>query len=158
MKKYLVLSAVMLLLPVSAVFAAPSAQVSVTVTITQSVSVAVTPSAYAFGSADAGQTLATAVDAFTATNDGNGLENLTISVANSADWSAGTAAGADVFAMNFYNGSGWSLINPATGSALVTGLTPAASGTFGLQLLVPSSTVKGGVEQSINVTVTAAAQ
>ena len=119
---------------------------------------AVSPSSYAFGSTDAGQTLATAVDAFTATNDGNGQENLAISVANSADWSSGTAAGADVFSMNYYNGSAWTLIDPTAGAGLASGLAPASSNTFGLQLIVPTSTVKGGVEQSINVTVTASAQ
>ena len=158
MKKYLVLLAVMLLLPVSTVFAAPSAQVSVTVTITQSVSVAVSPASYALGATDAGQTLGTAEGAFTATNDGNGLENLTISVADSADWAAGTAAGADVFAMNFYDGSAWTLIDPAGGTGLASELAPAAYKVFGLQLLVPTSTAKGGVEQSINVTVTASVQ
>ncbi|MDD5746590.1 MAG: hypothetical protein PHO30_04925 [Candidatus Omnitrophica bacterium] len=137
--------------------AAPSAQIAVTVTITQSVSVSVSPVSYAFGATDAGATLATAVDAFTATNDGNGAENLVIAVGNTADWTAATTVGTDQFVMNYYNGTAWSLIDPSTGAALAGGLAPAASKTFGLQLLVPSATSQGGVQQSINVTVTASA-
>jgi len=138
-------------------FAAPSAQIAVTVTIVQSVSVSVSPAGYAFGSTDAGSTLSTAVDAFTATNDGNGTENLTIVVADTADWAASTTVGNDNFVMNYYNGSAWNLIDPSAGALLAGGLAPAASKTFGLQLMVPSATSKGGVEQSINVTVTASA-
>lgn len=157
MKKGLILGLVLGLVMVSTAIAAPAAQVSVTVTITQNVSVTVTPGSYAFGSTDAGTTLITAVDAFTATNDGNGAENLTITVSDSADWTASTTAGTDAFVMNYYNGSSWSLIDPVSGASLASGLAPSDVQLFGVQLLVPTDTNSGGVEQLINVTVTAAA-
>ncbi len=158
MKKGIVLAVILGLAMASPVFAAPSARISVTVTITQSVSVFVTPGTYAFGSADAGATLSTAVNAFTADNDGNGAENLAITVGNSANWTASSSVGADAFVMNYHNGSTWALIDPTSGASLTAGLAPAATKAFGLQLLVPSATSNGGVQQSINVTVTASAQ
>lgn len=158
MKKGLILALILTLGLTGAAFAAPSAQIAVTVTITQSVSVTVTPGSYAFGATDAGATLSTAADTFTATNDGNGIENLVITVANTADWTAGAVVGTDQFAMNANTGSGWTLINPATGTSLAAGLATTASQNFGLQLLVPNSTSKAGTQQSITVTVTASAQ
>jgi hypothetical protein len=157
MNKNVVLGLLLVFVCAGNVFSAPSAQIAVTVTITRSVSVSVTPGSYSFGSADAGATLTTAVDAFTATNDGNGAENLNIEVGNTAGWTAASAVGTDQFVMNYHNGIAWSLIVPVNGASLANGLSPSAAKVFGLQLLVPSATNQGGVEQSINVTVTAAA-
>lgn len=160
MKKGLILALVLTLALSGVAFAAGTAQIAVTVTITQSVSVSVNPGSYGFGSTDAGQTLATAVDAFTATNDGNGAEDLVITVADTTDWSAASTAGADQFAMNVDTGSGWTLIDALTGAVLASDLAPSEDPldgqAFGLQLLVPTSTSNGGTQQSITVTVTAA--
>lgn len=157
MKKVLLLAVMICLVCTLNALAATSQQISVTVTITQSVSVSVSPATYAYGATGEGTTVATAVDAFTAVNDGNGAENLMISVGNSNNWTAGTTTAEDVFVLNYYNGSAWSLVTPATGAALSAGLAPAGSVSFGLQLSVPTSTGRGGVEQSIPVTVTASA-
>lgn len=154
MKKGLILVSLLALVFAPVVFAASSQAINVTVKITQGVSVTVSPLAYAFGETSEGQALATAADAFTATNDGNGLENLSISVANSTDWTASSAAAEDAFAMNLNDGT---LIDPASGAALAISLAPTAAKTFGLELLVPTSTTKGGIEQTIPVTVTAQA-
>ncbi|MFH2138358.1 MAG: hypothetical protein ABII88_07590 [Candidatus Omnitrophota bacterium] len=156
MKKGLILGLIIVLL-CAANAMAQTAQIAVTVTITQSISVSVTPGSYAFGGTDSGQTLSTAAGAFVATNDGNGAENLAITVGDSANWTASTAAGADAFAMNAYIGATWALIDPASGVSLDAGLAPAGTQSFGLQLLVPTSTSNAGVEQTIPVTVTASA-
>ncbi|MBU1043856.1 MAG: hypothetical protein KJ915_05595 [Candidatus Omnitrophica bacterium] len=158
MKKGLILALILTFAFSGAAFAAESAQIAVTVTITQSVSVTVNPGSYAFGATDAGATLSTAPDTFTATNDGNGAENLVITVANTTNWIAGSTVGTDQFAMNVDTGSGWTLIDPATGSSLAAGVVAAGTQDFGLQLLVPSATTNAGAEQSIAVTVTASAQ
>jgi len=153
----LVLALALVLAPCAA-FAATSGQIAVTVTITQSVSVTVTPNAYAFGATSESATLATAADAFTATNDGNGKENLGITVADSANWQAATAAAKDAFVMNYStNGTTWNLITPVTGAQLATNVAKSANQKFGLQLLVPTSTDFGGAQQTIGVTVTAQA-
>ncbi len=157
MKKGLILALILTFGLTGAAFAAPSAQIAVTVTITQSVSVTVNPGTYAFGPADAGATLSTATDTFTATNDGNGAENLLITVANTSNWIAGSTVGTDQFAMNVGIGTEWTLITPSTGTSLASGLVTTASQDFGLQLLVPSATGNAGAEQSIAVTVTAQA-
>jgi hypothetical protein len=152
----LILTLALVMVP-CAVFAAPSSQIAITVTVTQSVSVSVTPDSYAFGATSENQTLATTADAFTAINDGNGSENLTITVGNSANWQAASAIAKDKFVMNYNIGSGWNLITPISGSSLINGLVKDGQQTFGLQLLVPSATDFGGVQQSIPVTVTAQA-
>ncbi len=158
MKKSLILVLALMFISAPCVFAAPSSQIAVTVTLTQSVSVTVTPNSHAFGATSEGQTLATAADAFTATNDGNGSENLSITVAGSANWQAASAAAKDAFVMNYTtNGTTWNLITPTTGAQLATNVAKSATQKFGLQLLVPASTDFGGVQQSIPVTITASA-
>jgi len=158
MKKSLILALVLMFIAAPCVFAAPSSQIAVTVTLTQSVSVTVTPNSHAFGPTSEGQTLATAADAFTATNDGNGSENLSITAADSVNWQAASAAAKDAFVMNYTtNGTIWNLITPATGAQLATSVAKSAAQKFGLQLLVPTSTDFGGVQQSIPVTITASA-
>lgn len=157
MKKGLILGLILCFVVLPAVFAAETAQVSVTVTITRSLSVSVNPGAYGFGSTSESQTLSTAVGAFSAANDGNAAQDLAITVGNSANWTAGTAAAAETYAMNYYDGASWVLIDPATGAALADDLSAGASKNFGLQLLVPTATNYGGVEQIIPVTVTASA-
>lgn len=158
MNKVLILALILTLAFSGAAFAAESAQIAVTVTITQSVSVSVNPGSYAFGATDAGAAPATALNAFIATNDGNGAEDLLITFASDGDWTAASEAGTDQFAMNVNTGSGWTLIDPSTGASLVSGLAGSAAQNFGLQLLVPSATNNAGTEQSITVTVTASAQ
>lgn len=157
MKKSLILTLLMALLVIPCAFADPTANIAVTVTITQSVSVTVTPGAYPFEPTTEGQTLTTAVDAFTAVNNGNGLQNLTIAVADSADWVAASTVGKDQFVMNYNADGSWKLITPATGASLAAGLAKGAEQKFGLQLMVPDETDHGGVPQSISVTVTASA-
>lgn len=154
----------LLALPVSRVQAEPSDEVTVTVTITQTLSVSLDN-----GSWDAGSNVslggapdtvgALGPDYFTAENDGDGPEDLTVTVSGSANWTAGTAPGADVFAMNLSTngGSDWTLINPSGGASLATSLAAGGTQAFDLQLLVPTSTAHFGVQQSITVTVTAAA-
>ena len=159
MKKGLMLVLILtLMFAPCVVFAAPSSQIAVTVTITQTVSVTVTPNAYSFGSTSESQTLATAADAFTATNDGNGKENFTITAGSSANWAAASTAAKDAYVMNYStNGTTWNLITPTTGAQIAASVLKTANQKFGLRLLVPTSTDFAGVQQTIPVTVTASA-
>ena len=159
MMRVLCLALVLILASALGVFAASSSQIAVTVTINQNLSVSVTPNSYAFGSADQGQMIQTAIDTFTAVNDGNGAERLTLTVGNSANWTAGLLAdvGKDVFSMAYIDqryGSGF-VIDPTNGSDLGNGVAKGAQWKFGLSLYLPTDTDYPTVEQTIPVTVTA---
>jgi len=165
MKKLLSLMMVTLLLAVFGVAsaeAAPSDTISVTVTITaDAVDVSVSPSSWAIGNITASSTpdtVGSGPDYFTATNDRNADEDLTLTIASSADWTAANSAGADQFGMNYSTAGGtpsWSPIDSSTGALLADDLGAGASETFDLQLEAPTSTTVGGTQQSIVVTVTA---
>jgi len=162
MKKTLLSLAVLMALVAFGVVAAEAASsdsISVTVTITSTaLDVSVTPGAWAVGSISEGATPSTTPDYFTATNNRNSAEDITLSIASSANWTAANTAGADQFGMK-YNTAGatpsWTSIDSVSGALLADDLAAGASETFDLQLLAPTSTSAGGVQQTITVTVTA---
>ena len=164
MKKMLTLTMIALMLAtfgVTTAEAASSDAIGVTVTITASaLDVSVSPNAWAIGGISESDTPNTTLpDFFTATNDRNSAEDLTLTVASSADWTAdGAAAGADQFAMQFSTGGNspvWTTIAVPAGSSLISGLAASANEKFDLKLLAPTSTTVGGTLQTIVVTVTA---
>ena len=165
MKKLLItMMAFMLMVGInaSADAATPTDTINVTVTITASgVSVVVTPDAWAISDIDASDsptTVGIGPDFFTALNDSNASEDLTLSSASSDDWTFANTPGADQFGMNFSTGGAfpvWNTIDSSTGGELATGLGAGAVRTFDLQLEAPTSTTVGGTEQTIVVTVTA---
>lgn len=138
--------------------AASTATINVTVTITATaLDVSVTPGNWAIGSISEGGTPDTVVgDPFVAKNNRNASENLTINVAGSTNWTVGSDAGADQFAMKFStdNGTSWTEITTA-GVTLVSNLGAQQQQSFDLQLLAPTSTTVGGTQQTIVVTLTA---
>jgi len=153
----------LLALPVSRVHADPSGEIAVTVTITQELSVNVSPGSWEAGSSAAlgstSDTIGMGPSYFTATNNSNGPEDLTVTVSGSTNWVAGTAAGDEIFAMSLStdDGSNWVVIDPSVGPAtLADDLASGSDQTFDLQLAVPTSTAYAGVQQIITVTVTAA--
>lgn len=166
-KSFGLLAAVMCLallaLPVSRVQAAESGAIDVTVTITQTLSVSLNYTSWDAGSSvsegAAVDTTILAPNYFDATNDGNGAEDLTVTVASSTNWAAGTAAGDETYAMNLSKDQGttWVTIDPSSGVPLADDLVSGGNQSFDLQLLVPTSTTYAGVQQTITVTVTASA-
>jgi len=130
-------------LSIPCVWAGDSAQISVTVAISQKISVNLNKSNYAFGLASEGATLATPLEDFVVTNDGNVPESIKISVGNSTNWNAGSANGAETFVMKYYDGSSWSLVDPSSGATLGASISPLGLVAFGLQIVLPSSTSSG---------------
>lgn len=140
--------------------AASTAPISVTVTITATaLDVTVLPTSWAIGPISAGGTKNTTLpDYFTATNNRNTTEDLTLTAVSSAGWTFANTPGADQFGMNFSTAGAvpsWTLIDSSTGTLLANDLGAGASETFDLQLEVPTSTTVGGTPQTIIVTVTA---
>jgi hypothetical protein len=134
--------------------AAPTDTIAVTVTLSN-ISVSVTPDTWAIGTIAPGAIVVQSPD--TATNDGNVTENLSIAVSNSTDWTAGVAAGVNVFAMDVGPAGGPYDTNVTTGGlTLTSGLAALASYDFGLEFNAPTAgSVYTG--QSITVTITATA-
>jgi len=104
-------------------------------------------------------TASTPVDGgqFTLANDGNVNQDLTISVADSANWAVGDPANQDEFAVG-YGVTATLGVEPAYtnittgGVALTTALAPTTSFSFDLQLKVPTVTTSYA-QQSIVATV-----
>lgn len=135
--------------------AALSDSIAVTVTL-QNISVSVTPdTTWAIGVIAPGSVIV--LNPCVATNDGNVSENLTIAVSNSAAWTAGLTAGANVFAMDFgISGGPYGTNITTAGVPLYTGLGVGDSYSFGLEFTAPTSTASFS-QQSITVTVSASA-
>lgn len=139
--------------------AAGSEDITVTVTITAGAAdVSLLVTAWSIGSIFEGSTPSTGPDFFSAKNESNSPEDLTLTVGNSDNgWTADdAAAGADQFAMQFSidQGTSWTTIVGA-GNSLAAALAANDSETFDLRLLAPITTTVGGVPQTILVTVTA---
>ncbi|MFH1777522.1 MAG: hypothetical protein ABH952_08210 [Candidatus Omnitrophota bacterium] len=156
MKKMLICLTALVLIAGFGVIRAEAADDTIVVTVTiENVSIEVTPSAWPIGTISAGD-IATQ-DPCVALNNGNVTEDLTIAISNSSAWTAGAAAGADVFAMDFGAAGGPYNTNITTGGvSLTSGLASGASYNFGLEFNSPSPTTDY-TQQTITVTVTAAA-
>ncbi len=80
-------------------YAASSGSVTVTVTI-QNVSVSLSATGWDIGTIDAGQTVQMSETSdITVTNNGNVSESFTLMLTNPTNWTAGSAAGSDVYVM-----------------------------------------------------------
>lgn len=98
---------------------------------------------------------------FTVINDGNVDQDIDISVADSAAWTAQAAPGAEQFAVGFGQtqtlGTEPSYTNITTGGVQLTSpLAPTTAYSFDLQFQAPTSTVNY-TEQTMVVTVTSSA-
>ncbi len=157
-RSFLLMLVGIIILGCTSLMAADTATITLTVTITQVLSVTVTPSSWAIGELSTGGSSNTSGGYFTATNDGNTAEDITISVGNSANWTAGTSPGSETFALQYSlnNGTTWTTVNPS-GTLLVEGLAAGSSQSFDLKFLAPTSTAYGGIEQNISVTLSASA-
>ena len=134
--------------------------------VATSLSVSVTPSTWALGTVWPNTTSTTWIGAtpalggyFTATNGGTTAENLRLRVANSANWTAGSAPGENVFAMGWGQTAtlgvepGYTVMTNS-GGALVSGLASGASFKFDLQCRAPTASTSQN-SQSIVVTIEA---
>lgn len=170
---FVAILALALVVPATQAFAATSDTVSVTVTISATVSVSVTEGSYDFESMSVGAT-AISGSSLTVTNDGSGIdETYSLSCSNTASWTAGSSAGADVFVLSAQFNSDAPGSFDAVNDVLTTSPV-AASGTqfagdetgasvaynatrnLWLEIQTPTSTAAGG-EQTITLTVSAAA-
>ena len=134
--------------------AADTDSIAVTVTL-QNITVSVSPGTWAIGTIVAGAVVTE--DPCTATNDGNVAEDLTIAVSNSAAWTAGAAAAANVFAMDVgASGGPYNTNIPTIGVSLTSGLAAGNPYSFGLEFNSPTSSTDY-TEQAITVTVAASA-
>ena len=141
---------------------AQTADISVTVTVTAGeLSVIVDPASWAAGSlTESGSATTGTGGHFTATNDNTNIaEDFSIQVLSSDNWSPAATAGSETFVMEAQGGDLTSLTSIHASQVLETDLAPSSVGDVGfdLTITVPSSTVYGGVEQTIPVRVTAAA-
>jgi hypothetical protein len=162
----------LLALPISRIQAAESGTIAVTVTI-QNLSVSVGPGTWAMGTVVAGMPVTTWTDTtpagggqFAATNDGNVIEDFSISVVDTttpASWSATgtTPPGENSFAMGHGQTSTLG-VEPAY-TYFTESPLPLASAiglglgySFDLQFYPPSSDTTGYGEHALTVTVTAA--
>lgn len=159
-----VLSLVML--GVVSVEGADSGVVSVTYTCTQGLSMTLSPGTWAIGSMAEGATSSTFNSAnqgyFTVTNTANGTSYMDISAGIAGGMSIGGAAGVNTVRIGHGQATGAGPYTEAGSYTALTGsdanLATITSGNtykFDLQLLAPTSTTLGGVQQTITVTVTA---
>lgn len=148
------LLALVLLLSAQAAFAAD--QITVTVTL-QQVGVSVTPTSWDLGtmapSASQSSWVSGNAGHFTATNEGNVDEDLTIAAGSSANWSPGMAVAVDTFVIGFGIGSGDYTTEPTyttftTATSLATSVAAAGTVDFDLKFTAPAagSTVGGSAE------------
>ena len=176
MKRDRLLSAGVLILSLVITLAVPSARAAdMTVTASvQTISVGVSTDPIAFGVLVASDS-AVASAAITVTNTGNDAATYSLSVANSTNWTAGSAVGADQFSLScMFNGSQPAMSafdvddDRLTTSAVActaslfagdeTGVNVAAAATRSLwfKFQAPSSS-SVQTEETITATVTAAA-
>jgi hypothetical protein len=138
-------------------WAAETDTITVTVSMESVVSVSVSPDAWNIGAVSEGG--ASGAESFTATNDGNVTEDLTITGANGANgWNIGAAAGVDVFAVMLDRSLPSEDMLETGPVPLTDALAPAAGHAFTLDYLAPTSdTQGGGVDHSFSITITASA-
>lgn len=165
MKKALIGIVMLIALVAFGATQAEAADIAVTVTVSEVLSVTITPTSWAIGPVSEGSTTTTWTDTtpaggghFTATNTGNSSGNLTISVTNSVNWTAGASPGDEVFAMG--HGQTETLGTEPTytnitnaGVALTSDLAAEGDYKFDLQFEVPTNTAYGGTEQSMTVAI-----
>ena len=137
-------------------WAAEEDTIIVTVSMESVVSVDVTPAAWNIGAVSEGGSNG---EAFTATNDGNVTEDLTITGANGANsWNLGPAPGVDVFAVMLDRSLPSEDMLETSPVPLTTSLAPAAGYAFTLDYSAPTSdTQGGGLDHSFSITITASA-
>ena len=137
--------------------AAATATIDVTVTITAgALDVSLNQTSWAIGSiAESATPDTVAGTIFTATNSRNASETLTLTVAGSANWAAGTEAAANQFAMQYSTNDGGLWTSILSGGSSLGSVASGASKAFDLKLLAPTTTTVGGTQQSIVVTITA---
>jgi hypothetical protein len=83
----------------SPALAASSDTVNITVTISQAIGVEITETSYNFGTLTTGTT-ATSASSLTVTNTGSGAnENYSLNCSNTANWTAGTSPGTNIFVL-----------------------------------------------------------
>jgi hypothetical protein len=143
-----------------------ASQVEAIEVVVSSLSVSVTPASWALGTVWPNTTSTTWTGAtpalggyFTVTNDGTSAENLRLRVANSANWTAGSAPGENVFAMGWGQTAtqgvepGYTVLATTSGP-LANGLAAGASYRFELQCRAPTASASQN-PQSIVVTIEA---
>ena len=137
-------------------WAAETDTIAVTVSLTSVVSVSVAPDVWNIGPVGEG---GGASESFTATNDGNVTEDLTITGANGANgWNIGAAAGVDVFAVTLDRTLPSEDMLETTPVPLTDALAPDAGHGFTLDYSAPTEDNQGGgVDHSFNITITASA-
>ena len=133
--------------------------VTATVT-TQNLSVRVEDATVAYGTvAESGTANTEGSDQQSAGNDGNVTEDFDIQGTDSASWTLENTIGSD----NYTHGGSttgaapYDLIQQATTIAMVKSVSAGSTQTFDLQIATPSTDTTGGVQQNVNVTVTASA-
>jgi len=138
-------------------WAAETDTITVTVSMESVVSVDVTPAAWNIGAI--GESGGSGPESFTATNDGNVTEDLTITGANGANgWNIGAAAGVDVFAVTLDRGELSEDMLETSPVPLTSSLAPDAGHGFTLDYSAPTEDNQGGgVDHSFSITITASA-
>jgi hypothetical protein len=135
-------------------WAAETDAITVTVSMESIVSVSVSPDDWIIGPIGEGEDATQG--SFTATNDGNVTEDLTITGADGANgWNIAAAAGVDEFAVQLDRGVGGPMLetNPLP---LTSSLAAAAGHAFTLDYAAPlSDTQGGGLDHSFPITITA---
>jgi hypothetical protein len=125
--------------------------ISVIVSYEEVVSVSVSPDTWNLGAISRGMTYGP--QSFTATNDGNVTEDLTITGSNGANgWNIGSATGTDTFTVELDADN----LLMTTPLSLTSGLASSASYPFDLTYKSPDDdTQGGGVDHSFTITITA---
>lgn len=153
MRKSILTLSLVLLASGAPAWGASTDTITVTVSLEEVVSVSLDANTWTIGAIALSGTDSSPT--FTATNDGNVVEDISILASNSAGgWTLGTA-GADTFQVDETNS-----VTTLTTSAQMIASDVALSGTVTIDLdyTAPSSdTLGGGVDHSFTVTVSAAA-
>lgn len=135
-------------------WAAETSTISVTVSLQEVISVSVSPSTWDIGAIALSGTNGPA--SFSATNDGNVSEDLSIAGTDGAGgWTLAATAGADAFSVQVDDGVSPFALTTG-GSSLASNVAKDGSAGFDLTFGAPTDdTFGGGVDQSFSVTVTA---
>jgi len=129
-------------------------QITVTVTVPSVLSVELDTDAWPIGELALGDTATST--SITATNNGNVAETFTIESGGSTNWACGTV-GSETFAMEAQGGDLTSYTSICSETTLETPVAIGAGVSFTLQFTAPTATAYVDTEQTITVTVTAAA-
>jgi len=138
-------------------WAAETDTITVTVSLTSVVSVSVSPAAWNIGAISLNGT--NGPESFTATNDGNVTEDLTITGANGANsWNIGATADLDQFSVILDEGDVSEDALETTPVPLTSSLASEAGHAFDLTYHAPSDDNQGGgADHSFTITITASA-